>query len=194
MRGQGPKGMLRMTARSRYRAALASKLLNTSSDDTTIQNINSYKSFFCCFSEMQEIRLPCMEESLLYAFGYQKIDGNLQFVDDKTTDRVSTVISLVRTWLLDEGTYCETAELCRDLLLCCNLSDVAIWEELLQHMLKENQKRSLILTLVMITNSTIYSTLLTSCNEEFLSHLYNTVIEVHYNGSSKVNQVIVLLR
>ena len=103
----------RMTARSQLRAAIAlSFLYSTSMTSNTLLNHSNHLNilnllnnnqltikYLYYLSEIQEIRLSCMEETLLHSFN----DNN--------------VLSLIKTWLQDESYSYEVVELCRDMLL-----------------------------------------------------------------------------
>lgn len=89
----------------------------------TTDDENLWKYLFC-LSEMQELRLPCSEETLASAIGF-----DLSYLQDDlqvTSNRIAIESDprlLVRTLLRDEGHQSAVSELCR-LLITIYLSSI----------------------------------------------------------------------
>lgn len=132
----GTKSARRFSARSRFRACQGRFYLNLMSED----NCRGLRSYLFCLSEMLETRLQCSEESLALAVGYSASES-----------LIPNPVSLVRTWMRDEGGLAQAMELGRDVLVVAtetmqnrdatkdvsinfNMELVMLWIDLLRHM------------------------------------------------------------
>jgi hypothetical protein len=132
----GTKAARRFSARSRFRASQGLYYLNLMGED----NFGGLRRYLFCLSEMLETRLQCSEESLALAVGYSA-SGSLS----------PNPVSLVRTWMRDEGGLAQAMELGRDVLVVAtetmqnvdvtkdtlinfNTELVMLWVDLLRHM------------------------------------------------------------
>ncbi len=82
-RGKGVRVMRRLTARSKYRSVQSLFYLQSATAQSVLimAELTSYKSCLYCLSELQEIRLPCSEESLLDAMGMKIVDFQMVTMD-----------------------------------------------------------------------------------------------------------------
>lgn len=160
IRGKGVRVMRRLTARSKYRAAQSLFYLQSATPHSVaaMAELTSFKSYLYCLSELQEIRLPCSEESLLDAMGLKIVDfkmvtlgvgaENASAVDPK---------ALVRTWIHDEGAHTEVVELARDLLVATRYRDAGIWFHLVGHMVAKGMHRALLQSLLMVRGAAVFA-------------------------------------
>lgn len=175
-RGKGSKTSRKLTARSRLRAAVALSFLGESAGSSSSQSaaltvadsclgmsLSVVRSYLYCLSELQEIRLPCAEGTLLCV-----ITGSAGPIDAMDKENVAAVCPsesdpalLVRTWLHDEGQHGDVTELCRDLLLAAGVvDDRTIWTLLLEHMERNGLVRAQLNTLVGLRNLPVFPRLL----------------------------------
>ena len=149
--------MRRLTGRSRYRATQALFYLHSATPavcSVDLSELGRARSFLYCLSELQEIRLPCSEESLLDAMGLKIVDFAVV-----TGPTVADPRALVRTWIHDEGAHAEVVELARDLLVLTHYQDVGIWHQIVSHMTTHAMYRSLFETLVLIQATPVFADL-----------------------------------
>lgn len=168
MRGKMNRPVRRLTARSRFRAAQALTFLRSANEFSTAdthetaassnEELSLFRRFLFCLSEMQEIRLPCSEESLLNAMAL-KLDNHrlLRATSISGSSIKSDPSALVRTWLHDEGGHVAAVELARDLLLSTSYFETSVWFQLVNHMVAQRQFRSLFQTLLLLSRSHIFT-------------------------------------
>ena len=158
-RANANRTVRRFTSRSRLRAVLAVVFLHyewrqrdgTREESKAIGcqekneiSLSSLTAFLLCLSELQQIRLTCTEETLEMAIKQARFS-----VAEAVKSSVD-VLSLVRTWLYDEGTHSDVSELCRDVLLAAKCCSEDIWSTLILHMEQNGQLRSLLTTIMII--------------------------------------------
>lgn len=170
--------MRRLTARSKFRAAQALSYLHSAlpvGPETDVVELDLFTSYLYCLCELQEIRLPCSEDSLLDAMGLKITDGRISSVSQNTSNNESDGMAgksnngcgfssadpraLVRTWIHDEGAHVEVVELARDLLVGTGYQEVGIWHQLLGHMVQREMHRSMYETLLQIHSYAVFSDL-----------------------------------
>ena len=117
-KGTGSRSQRRLTARSKFRAVQAMRFISSRQfiSHNELFRSNDIKSsglYLFCLSELQELRLPCSEDTLADAIGY-----NLHIREnDPPADLVPNPSPLVTTWLHDDGNNSDVCELARDVLL-----------------------------------------------------------------------------
>jgi hypothetical protein len=151
VRGKGVRVMRRLTARSKFRAAQALFYIGHSRSPDVVTELGLHRSFLYCLCELQEIRLPCSEESLLDAMGLKVSDYKVA-----RTDAAADPRALVRTWLHDEGAHTEVVELARDLLVVTGFQEAGIWHHLVGHMTARGFRRPLFETLQQIAATPVF--------------------------------------
>jgi hypothetical protein len=161
MRGKGVRVMRRLTARSKYRAAQALSFLQATRTSTDTMEVKLYRSFLYCLCELQEIRLPCSEQSLLDAMGLKVEEYKISSLTQEPSKVFAAADprSLVRTWLHDEGAHVEVVELARDLLVVTDFQEAGAWHHLMGHMAARGMHRSLFETLLLIHASPAFADL-----------------------------------
>jgi hypothetical protein len=152
----------RLTSRSRFRAAQALYYLtSTASSAVDRAELGLYLAYLYCLCELQEIRLPCSEESLLTAMGLKIVDHSILPADGSAASGFALADPgpLVRTWLHDEGGHAEVVELARDLLVVTGVQDAGIWHLLAKHMAGRLMHRPLLETLMLIQARPVFAEL-----------------------------------
>lgn len=183
-RGQSIRSMRRLTSRSKFRAIQAINFLNIGNEyellstitgdklcvdninDSSLLKLDKLKLYLYCLSELQELRLPCSEETLLMSLGL--LDNGL-----KHDSHICNPSPLIKTWIYDEGNHIEVIDLSRDLLIVCDINDISIWENLLNHMDQKSQLRNFFVTLVIIRNKSIFLSL---CRNQALLSLIMKIV------------------
>jgi hypothetical protein len=144
--------MRRITARSKLRAIQAILFLrNHESDGYFVYQIFkedqdkllARHSFLYCLAELNETRLLCSELTLADALGWETNQS-----DPKP---------LVQTWLHDEGSLVDATELSRDVLLASKLFDISLWKMLLMTMIHHDQYRSVVQTIIIMSQEKLLS-------------------------------------
>lgn len=172
MKGNNPRTMRRLTARSKLRAAQALLLLRTlpiqssSSQSTSLlqavglslRDLQKRHIYLYCFAELQETRLLCSEESLSDALGIKFCTTDTGYSKVQVT--VSNPKPLVRTWVHDEGALTEAMELSRDVLLTAQITDASIWKTVLSTLLHHGHGRPLLQTLLNLINANLLQSIL----------------------------------
>jgi hypothetical protein len=115
-RGQSVKSMRRLTSRSKFRAIQAINFLNIGNEyellstitgdklyvdnfnDSSLLKLDQLKLYLYCLSELQELRLPLSEETLLMSLGL--LDNG-----EINSRLVCNPSPLIKTWIYDEGKY-----------------------------------------------------------------------------------------
>lgn len=191
IRGKGVRVMRRLTARSKYRAAqslfyLQSATLNSAAAMT---ELTSYKSYLYCLSELQEIRLPCTEESLLDAMGLKIVDFKMTTVAACGEPSAADPKALVRTWIHDEGAHTEVVELARDLLVTTRYQDAGIWFHLVGHMVAKGMHRALLQSLLMVRGAAVFADM---CFGMLGSDIVASLAKVCADATARAEQVLQL--
>lgn len=184
MRGKGVRVMRRLTARSKFRAAQALFFLvaATASPATDRAELDQYKTFLFCLSELQEIRLSCAEDSLLDALGLKISEGIIGPAKGGADPR-----ALVRTWLHDEGSHVDVVELARDLLVVTRFQDAGIWYQLVGHMSAKGLYRSLFQSMLMIECSPVFSDV---CFGMLGSDVLSALVKITSDAVDRAHQVL----
>lgn len=189
IRGKGVRVMRRLTARSKYRAAQSLFYLQSATVHSVavMAELASYKSYLYCLSELQEIRLPCSEESLLDAMGLKIVDFKMVTVsaDSSAVDPKA----LVRTWLHDEGAHVEVVELARDLLVATRYRDAGIWFHLVGHMVAKGMHRALLQSLLMVRGAAVFADM---CFGMMGSDIVAALTRVCADATARAEQVSVM--
>lgn len=116
--------------------------------DSDIQREKKILLYLFCLVELSETRLPCSPESLASAMRVTTEGNGAASLAVEGEE----AISLVKTWLFDEGHVEEVVELCRDVLLCTGVLCQATWELLMSRMDSNSHYRTLMCTLTLLTN------------------------------------------
>ncbi|KAJ1440254.1 hypothetical protein B484DRAFT_476719 [Ochromonadaceae sp. CCMP2298] len=196
LRGRGIRVMRRLTARSKYRAVQALLFLEPAPGMGAVgaggadageaeahrQELLRFKSYVYCLAEMQEIRLPCTEDSLLDAMGLRLLDFRIVLAT-----AVSDPRPLVRTWVHDEGAHVDVVELCRDLLAATDCRDVSIWYHLIGHMVAKGLGRSLQQTLLALFQSSVFADL---CFGTMGADLVDALSKVGVEALERAEQIL----
>lgn len=161
-----------ITARSRFRAAIACTLLASDicCNDVSMDYISNQRSYLCCMAEMRYLRLTCSDESLLSA-----IRGS-----DITPPNPSPLVS---TWLRDEGLYSDVCELARDVLLAAQWNDIKIWRTLLHHMFQYGHRGALVHTLTICRGHSFFEFLISPAGG------LNVVKELHSYAAACLDKI-----
>jgi hypothetical protein len=128
VRGRGFKqvSMHRMSARSQLRAAIALHLLHPATISRTLL------AFLISLAEIQELRLACQDETLHRIFGLET-----SILQDESLNVHPTgspqYVSIIRTWIQDEGHVSGVMELSRDILLMVDLLFYEPHQEIQEH-------------------------------------------------------------
>jgi hypothetical protein len=208
LRGRGVRVMRRLTARSKHRAAQALYFLQPFVPLTAaptaaaggggdagagagaggMADLGQFKAYLYCLAEMQELRLPCSEDSLLDAMGLRVLD--FRIVPAAGGGAAGAVgadpRALVRTWIHDEGVHSEVVELARDLLLCTQYQDLTIWYQLISHMVGRGFHRSLFQTLLVLQGSSLFADL---CFGAMGAELLALLARVNSEATERTEQV-----
>jgi hypothetical protein len=166
-RGAGARSQRRLTARSKFRAIQGLMFLDKASrrlnwDEQVMYDMpeetrkalsvldNSrlmgrLRGYLYCLAELQELRLPCSEETLADAIGFDLVESSSGGVSQS---RQANPSSLVNTWLHDEGDDSAVCELSRDVLIIAKYADVRLWGHLWTHMLQRGYARAVAHTFV----------------------------------------------
>lgn len=115
-----------------------------------------------CLAEMHEIRIPCLDNTLYEALGYgiETKEGLLQL----HVRQDANVMSLVKTWLHDEGDQPCVMEMCRDLMILTSHFAVESWDLYLHHLTSKNMHRQLFTAVSRLLKSTPSNDILSSNN------------------------------
>jgi hypothetical protein len=183
--------MRRLTARSKYRAAQALSFLHNAQTSSDVEEIKLYRSFLYCLCELQEIRLPCSEQSLLDAMGLKVDDFKITSVsgDASRPFAAADPRSLVRTWLHDEGAHVEVVELARDLLVVTDFQETGAWHLLMGHMAARGMHRSLFETLLLIHSSPAFADLAFGMMG---AEMLNSLAKTNAEAIARAEQVFIL--
>jgi hypothetical protein len=109
----------RFSARSKFKAIQALRFISILNEDHKwTDDCNSLWRYLYCISEMQELRLPCSEETLAEAIGYnaQVSSDTISSTGDMAMPVEPDPRLLVRTFLRDEGQQSAVSELCRSVI------------------------------------------------------------------------------
>lgn len=163
--------------------------------------VTSLRGYLYCLSELQELRIPCSEETLSYALQHDINSYNSNSSSTNSTTSINNndhnhnnshsnydqIISLVNTWIHDEGHHSDVCELGRDILLISSCYDPQIWIKIISHILNRNFMRLLYHSLVIIHNLPIFSMIL---SDEYLTKLLSeSIYRSNYDIIEKLEQV-----
>ncbi len=126
--------------------------------------------FLYCFAELNEIRLPCTEITLLASLGLeasirpqsQDNSASAASLVELRPCRPPNILSLVKTWLHDEGRQIDVLELSRDLLILTQNYSFAIWDSIFELMISQSLHRTFLQTCVLASKLVIFEELLFS--------------------------------
>jgi hypothetical protein len=224
-KGASNRSQRRLTARSKFRAVQAIRFLPDLSLLTQQQQgqnseeqlrwlpllrnadyLRSLRGFLFCLAELQELRIPCSEETLAYALqhdpnaysappaasGVPVVQSSA--VVPSAAASSERVVSLVNTWIHDEGHHSDVCELARDLLLISHCQEPQIWVKLLTHLLSRSFHRLAIHTTVLLCSSSSRSSSLPLLSlllsDQYLAKLLTeTFNRCHGDIADKLEQV-----
>lgn len=147
----------------------------------------SLRGYLYCLAELQELRIPCSEETLAYALqhdtnAYSSGTHSGSTTTTKSSELSDQIISLVNTWIHDEGHHSDVCELSRDLLLVSSCWNPQIWLKLISHVLNRNFVRLLFHTLVILQKFSLFSILLSD------GYLYKLIADAIYRSSYDITE------
>lgn len=213
----------RFTSRSKFRAIQALRffpscenvVFNSNDNNNIISYVwtpedNDLWRFLFCISELQELRLPCSEETLGESIGVSLTDHQ-PIITPSGMPGIHDPRLLIRTLLRDEGHQTEVSELCRDILLCSMSSQTGhdIWIDLIVHMEMNGHHRCLLDTMLILRHyqgseirgplcndavGSIAISLSEVCGGDLACALVRVLNIFTVECAEKIEQVIMLLR
>lgn len=204
-KGAGARSQRRLTARSKFRAIQGLFFLDITTrkqslDLEVIQDLpeetkkclfaldnnklmGRLRGFLYCLAELQELRLPCSEDTLADALGFDLGDS----VEGTQASKRANPSSLVSTWLHDEGHDSAVCELSRDVLIIAKSADMRLWGQLWTHMLQRGYTRAVIHTFVALNPFGIIPALLR--DKYISSEMAETMVAVAVDIAERSEQV-----
>lgn len=216
--GKASNIMRRLTARSQFRAMLAIRFyrdLNCFDEEFSDKIYNyhldimseaSMLRYLACLAELQENRLQCSPEALARALGLNQRNNSstiLQFDSIVTNESSSqqeanNLVSLVKTWLRDEGHVPDVIDLCKDAIIfssyCQQTSFKLIYNLILlvlDHMLMNRMNRSWLNLISSLCRyyPQQYSEVVVSCSKT----IFETIFMIFTASCDKIDEVSYLI-
>ena len=203
-KGAGARSQRRLTARSKFRAIQGVLFLDSANRKLSLDGTMSLpidmpaetrncvsvldsdtymrrmRGYLFCLAELQELRLPCSEETLADAVGFDAEAAPTSHVQ-------SNAGPLVNTWLHDEGHDSAVCELSRDVLITARCTDCRLWGHLWTHMLQRGYTAAVMHTAVAVRTYGIFPSLLR--DSYVSSEVTETLLAVATDVAERTEQV-----